>query len=374
MALRRLAQENHAASTSSPSSPLNPALPSTPRNRLSYGAYRSPADTPSISSSVPFDWEAARARRPPPYATPLQKKNRKSMAVGTPEGTPARRAIVRKKGFIEKMRAIPSTIAFEIALFPHNVPLPSPKTSAHMIGGIMHFINLCVRVSRTRKVPDSDLGWEDMYREGEGDSWFDWTVPVTFLLIGASILNAVYLFSRIRLYHLHRQRELVASPHAKFVDAELDFEPLKPPSLGAQLRSGAWYAFSASWRFLLGMNPPKRAASRPTKTAQVQQLQMWAPGDLEIELFSIFSPAHALLWTATGSSNWILMFLIMGLVGIQLNMLIHSYKSLVKDKEILSAEVMHEYNAGFVYPRINPIRHDVAVMTHQSEVVNVWED
>lgn len=28
----------------------------------------------------------------------------------------------------------------------------------------------------------------------------------------------------------------------------------------------------------------------------------------------------------------------------------------------------------FVYPRINPIRKDVAVMTHQSEIVNVWED
>jgi hypothetical protein len=28
----------------------------------------------------------------------------------------------------------------------------------------------------------------------------------------------------------------------------------------------------------------------------------------------------------------------------------------------------------FVNPRINPIRRDVAVMTHQSEVVNVWEE
>lgn len=69
-----------------------------------------------------------------------------------------------------------------------------------------------------------------------------------------------------------------------------------------------------------------------------------------------------------------------------------SFNALLKDKEIIAAEVLNEYNHGvrflalciphvftftalqFVYPRINPIRKDVAVMTHQSEIVNVWED
>jgi len=61
-------------------------------------------------------------------------------------------------------------------------------------------------------------------------------------------------------------------------------------------------------------------------------------------------------------------------VGAQSNAMTHSYKALLKDKEIISAEVFNEYNQGFVYPRINPVRKDVAVMTHQSEVVNVWEE
>jgi hypothetical protein len=68
-----------------------------------------------------------------------------------------------------------------------------------------------------------------------------------------------------------------------------------------------------------------------------------------------------------------------------------SYEMLNKDKEIIATEVLNEYNQGvgmfctffcaslitslqFVYPRILPIRKDVAVMTHQSEVVNVWEE
>lgn len=102
MALRRFAQENSAAASPRspkeylPGSPGNP--PSTPKPRLSYGIHRSPADTPSISSSVPFDWEAARSRAPPPYATPI--RGRKSVGTGT-QATP-RKAIVRKKSMFEK--------------------------------------------------------------------------------------------------------------------------------------------------------------------------------------------------------------------------------------------------------------------------------
>ena len=36
-----------------------------------------------------------------------------------------------------------------------------------MIGGTLHFLNLCIRI---RRVPDSDLSREDVYREHEGDA------------------------------------------------------------------------------------------------------------------------------------------------------------------------------------------------------------
>jgi len=213
-----------------------------------------------------------------------------------------------------------------------------------------------------------------MYHEGEGISWLDWTIPVTLLLIFCSFFNTAYLFSRTRIYQFHKRVDPLSSPNAKTVAAELDFEPLKPPSLGAQLRSGAWYAFSYSWRWLLGMKPPSMNKPLPPKTTQVHQLSVWNPGELEVELFCLYSPIHALLWLVTSSANWMLMLLIMGFTGVQLNILVHSYQTLVKDKELIAAEVMSEYNEGFVYPRVNPIRKDVAVMTHQSEIVDIWED
>ena len=82
-----------------------------------------------------------------------------------------------------RIASIPSQIMFEISLFPHNVPLPSPPTTARLIGGLMHFFHLCVRISQERRVPDSDLGWEDMFRETEERPWFDWVSTPQMALV-----------------------------------------------------------------------------------------------------------------------------------------------------------------------------------------------
>lgn len=37
----------------------------------------------------------------------------------------------------------------------------------------------------------------------------------------------------------------------------------------------------------------------------------------------------------------------------------------VTDRDLLSSK--------FVNPRVNPVRKDAAVMTHESEMVNMWE-
>jgi len=73
-----------------------------------------------------------------------------------------------------RITALPSRILFEISIFPNNVPLPTPRTSAYLIGGTLHFIHFCVRISQIRSIPDSDVGWEDMYREDNNVAWFDW--------------------------------------------------------------------------------------------------------------------------------------------------------------------------------------------------------
>lgn len=88
------------------------------------------------------------------------------------------------------MSEIPSRIMFEISLFPHNLPLPPPKTGAWLVGTSMHLLHFCIRVARVRATSESDLGWEDLYWERSQKSWFDWVscqaLPV---LVGSDSWN-----------------------------------------------------------------------------------------------------------------------------------------------------------------------------------------
>ena len=49
----------------------------------------------------------------------------------------------------------------------------------------------------------------------------------------------------------------------------------------------------------------------------MQALEVWTPGPLEMALFGIYSPVHALLWMATSSANWMVMVLTMFIVSVQ---------------------------------------------------------
>ncbi|KAH7889688.1 hypothetical protein F5I97DRAFT_1846290 [Phlebopus sp. FC_14] len=391
MSLRRFAQVNAANVPASPHSP-SPRLssgtqtPVTPRTRVSY--LDSPSSTPSISSSTPFDWEAARSRKPPPYGTPLNTKRKARMSAAGMNATP--RKVVRKKGVVERITAIPSRIMFEISLFPHNVPLPAPKTSAWLIGTGMHLLHFCVRVSQVRAMADSDVGWEDLYWERSQQSWFDWTVPTTCMLIIASTLNTLHLFTQTRTYRLHRRSrgDPVGSPRTTFVPSPKRGRSV-PEDDGGERRSSfvkrivclvgrlirvIWRCFVSCVLFLVGISRASASTSSPARGApaeEIQQLEMWTPGELERTLLSVYSPAHGLLWMCAGRTNWIMMCVVMGIVGVQIGVLVEAYEGLVKDKGLVAAEVMHEYNEGFVYPRTNPVRRDVAVMTHESEMVHI---
>ena len=103
---------------------------------------------------------------------------------------------------------------------------------------------------------------------------------------------------------------------------ELDTDPLEAPSITYRVFSWLAYQFSISWRFLLNFKPPAPRVTEGANVARFQQLHMWEPGEFELRLFSIYSPAHAFLWMVTTGSNWIIMFIIMGMVGLQVGFFI----------------------------------------------------
>jgi hypothetical protein len=213
------------------------------------------------------------------------------------------------------------------------VPLPNPKTTARIIGGSIHIIHFFLMASR-----DSEEGWDALAGTNRS-SWFDWvsdwvllanqvpypselsqTTPITLLLVTFSMLNTYSLATRNRSYKFHHRKDPLASPHAKFVVTNLDWEPVARLSWSRRVRANMWYTISYFWRFLLGFQPPSKWTPPREKTSRVQELEVWEPSEMELELFSIYSPAHALVWLAIGSLNWVLSLLIMVLIGVQVSL------------------------------------------------------
>jgi hypothetical protein len=168
------------------------------------------------------------------------------------------------------------------------------------------------------------------------------TMPVVALLFLVSFLNALYVFTRIKTYHLHSRPDPVASPNASFVPVALDRAPPAPPALSARIRAGAWALALASWRWLFALAPSRAPSAAGAR--RVQQLDVWAPGELELALLAVYGPAHALLWSAATAENWILVGLAMGAAGVQTRALTAAYERLLRDRAIIAAEVMHEYD------------------------------
>ena len=67
-------------------------------------------------------------------------------------------------------------------------------------------------------------------------------------------------------------------------------------------------------------------------------------------LYSVYSPAHAVWWAVAGSlgmsvwASWLVTFFVMALFSAQSYMLAREYSAHVKDRQVLSGEMLREYD------------------------------
>lgn len=57
-------------------------------------------------------------------------------------------------------------------------------------------------------------------------------------------------------------------------------------------------------------------------------------------------------------------------ISFQARALTTTYEALLKDRTIIAAEVLHEYDEKYVSPRIHPVKRDACVMTSEAEFVD----
>jgi hypothetical protein len=53
-------------------------------------------------------------------------------------------------------------------------------------------------------------------------------------------------------------------------------------------------------------------------------LRIWSPNEFELNLLCVYSPAHALMWMITSSTNWIVMVVATAMLSKQVSFLVGS--------------------------------------------------
>ncbi|KAL7414902.1 hypothetical protein BDY24DRAFT_384970 [Mrakia frigida] len=358
-------------------------LASTSSSTSTSSSYSTPTASrfqPAGRASTPSSFSRGRAI---PFDMAGSQRAAK-MHVNSPaalNGTPIKpKRFIRKKPFLQKITDLPSTLIDRIDMNLDLLPIARPLGFALTA---LHFFLRAPLWSNANKSPSNILRaggakkgrWEgrwDTPEEGmTRTSIFHWTILLSIFLVLAATLNAVYLFTRTRSYRMHLRTDPLSSPNARKVPEE---DPMaQAGGANAQSWMAAW-VFAKRYlsplpvaRFLLSL-PPK-SASHEKKRRLVQQLDVWDPPAFNLQLFSTYTPPTALvLHFLTPSSPWVAILVALA-VSFQCDFIVGKYAALIKDKELLAGEVMHEYDQKFVYPTIFKPMKDAATTTHEAETI-----
>jgi hypothetical protein len=212
-------------------------------------------------------------------------------------------------------------------------------------------------------------------RQAQDDAWKWFATMCAFTLLIASIANAYHLFTAKRRYYLWMKptTEKIASDNASLVDLPHAIEEDHKLSLYGRLTGvashlGLGLVKVLIWLIDQGLHqlrrtpylgvvirflfPPtlsrrlEQSPSAPTDN-QMHAIDMWTAPDVNLRIFCVYSPLYGLFYTyylKSDLSYFISTFVLVAISSAQLSFLVVFYTSLVKDKNIVAGEVMHEYD------------------------------
>ncbi|UZJ57066.1 hypothetical protein CBS101457_006386 [Exobasidium rhododendri] len=235
-------------------------------------------------------------------------------------------------------------------------------------------------------------------RQSQDDAWRWFAIMIAYILLTVAFANAYHLFTARRRYHLWMKStsDKISSDNASLVDLPQDTE--KKPRMSSLdafllLLSKLWTLLATGLMWLLEhalhrlrqvpylgvvitfLFPPtiaRRMRQPPSAPldSQMYAIDMWTAPEVQLRIFCLYSPLHALFYLLSLKSDFsrfITTFAFMVIVSAQTTLLVRFYTDLVKDKNIIAGEVMHEYNEKFVFPRAQPMCRDASTMTDEAE-------
>lgn len=169
-----------------------------------------------------------------------------------------------------------------------------------------------------------------------------------------SVTNAFYTLTRSRKYRLF--------------EADIEVKPSTPSARRVRVQSAP--ASPSVLRFIADAITPESAESRAhsDKTRDVWELSVWDPLPISLQLFCLFGPGHVLVYTmflplapldSQPSVTVLYTLALQVLMSGLLLLLCSRFDQQAKDQAIIKREVMHEYDAKFVHPRLHPVVRDV---------------
>ncbi|RDA83456.1 hypothetical protein CP532_1821 [Ophiocordyceps camponoti-leonardi (nom. inval.)] len=224
-------------------------------------------------------------------------------------------------------------------------------------------LNFSLLLARANSASARPMFKDDLFGDSGGSRWLYFMVwPLAWALAALSLTNAVYAFYRTRKYRLFQ--------------ANVDTQPATPSARRVKVHSSP--ASSSPLRFLADMVTPESAESRahPDKDRDVWELAVWDPLTLSMRLLCFFSPGHVLVYWLflplapldPRPSMTVFNSLVMQVVlSVQMLMLCARFSQQAKDNNIIQKEVMHEYDAKFVHPRLYPVVRDVGTQVSEDE-------
>ncbi|RUS20250.1 hypothetical protein BC937DRAFT_95596 [Endogone sp. FLAS-F59071] len=274
---------------------------------------------------------------------------------------PSRPRLVRRRPLAERLLSAPADWWLSLAERWESVEwdviggtLSWP--TALMLNGLFVF----VRLSRWFEEPSGSTpvlrnsgtrGYDSYMSTKIKPSRFSfWLTLIEVFLLSVSFLNSLYVFTKTRRYTLLEADivEPLTSPNARIVRLEHDVSPAWAKTFPGNL-------IHALYCRLLARPSLDRSSAR-----EIVELNVWDPPIFALKLFCWFSPIQAIILRGLDSENWQYFLPVAALVGAQMSYVVATYRIHLKDKQIIFASVMREYNEKLVNPRLFVRRFDMA--------------
>lgn len=219
--------------------------------------------------------------------------------------------------------------------------------------------NVAFIVAQANTGASNSFDDDGVFREASGPGWLSWMANMLVLLLSAmSFVNAWLVYSKKRHYRLFEQ--------------PIETTPTTPSAKRVRVDSSP--AGASPFGYFRNMAQRNSAAARahPDATRDVWEIAVWDPNPLCLQLFCLFSPLHVALYYLNlpvapldpRPSVRVVATIFIGLVlSGQLWLLRSSFTQQIKDNNIISRQVLHEYDSKYVHPSMHKQSRDVAIQT-----------